>query len=47
MENLDLETLTKGEMNSIKGAGEEEGRWILIDGEWFWVESYSLAPADE
>lgn len=40
MENLNMEALTKEEMNSIKGGG----RWVLIEGMWYWVEDLSLDP---
>ncbi len=30
---MEIETLTKQELSSIKG-----GRWIYKDGEWIWLE---------
>ena len=30
---MEVETLTKQELSSIKG-----GRWVYLEGEWYWAE---------
>ena len=31
---MDMEVLTNQELSAIKGGG----KWVLIDGEWIWID---------
>ena len=33
-EIMDMEVLTNQELSAIKGGG----KWVLIDGEWIWID---------
>ena len=39
MDRKNMESLSKEEMESVKG-----GAWVIIDGEWYWVDTYLYQP---
>lgn len=39
MNTAELEKLSEKEMSQIRGGN---GRWVLINNEWFWVENFDL-----
>lgn len=41
MEALIMERLSKEEIIQIKG-----GEWVVIDGDWYWIEDYRLKDKD-
>lgn len=42
MEIFDIEQLTFPQLDQIKG-----GQWIMIEGEWYWVEQYNMDKNEE
>lgn len=43
MNIAELEKLSEKDMSQIRGGN---GRWVLINNEWFWVEDYNLGDED-
>lgn len=43
MNTTELEQLSENEMYLIKGG---TGRWLLIDGQWVWVDVFDLGDDD-
>lgn len=43
MNTKTIEKLSTKEMSQIRGG---EGKWIYINGEWFWMADYSLGDED-
>ena len=41
MDRKNMESLSKEEMESVKG-----GAWVIIDGEWYWVEGLPREEED-
>lgn len=46
MNNFVLEKISEIEMSQIRG-GKAEGRWLYINGQWYWIGPYSLGEDEE